>query len=370
MKNALRKERGEKPNNKRAAPSSLSQKDAPLNVLIRYAVLSICTAILVFGCNDSLQKTPHWPGAAIDSDLVPEATRIISQGLADADPLIRVNAIEVVAVTERIRLMPKVQRLLKDEFVPVRFAAALAVGDLEYSLAQKQVAQLLNDQNENVRIAAAYAMSKLGSPESSDLLRNAIAGSDQTVRANAAFLLGKSGDKSALRSLWWALHSRDSDYKVKFQAVEAIAGLGDTAIFRKLWATVFSTYADDRIIGIRAMGALGTPKAREVLITKLDDDILEVRLAAAEQLGMLGSSAGEPEVLDVFAKNLTAGLDKGRLERVNVFTALAIGQIRTPRLKKFLPRLLKDESKSVRIAAAKAVFQCTMQDRHPGKPSV
>jgi len=354
MKNALRKERGEKPNNKRAAPSSLSQKDAPLNVLIRYAVLSICTAILVFGCNDSLQKTPHWPGAAIDSDLVPEATRIISQGLADADPIIRVNAIEVVAVTERIRLMPKVQRLLKDEFVPVRFAAALAVGDLEYSLAQKQVAQLLNDQNENVRIAAAYAMSKLGSPESSD----------------AAFLLGKSGDKSALRSLWWALHSRDSDYKVKFQAVEAIAGLGDTAIFRKLWATVFSTYADDRIIGIRAMGALGTPKAREVLITKLDDDILEVRLAAAEQLGMLGSSAGEPEVLDVFAKNLTAGLDKGRLERVNVFTALAIGQIRTPRLKKFLPRLLKDESKSVRIAAAKAVFQCTMQDRHPGKPSV
>jgi HEAT repeat protein len=36
---------------------------------------------------------------------------------------------------------------------------------------------------------------------------------------------------------------------------------------------------------------------------------------------------------------------------------MAIGQIRTPSLTKFLPELLKDESKFVRIAAAKAVLQ-------------
>jgi HEAT repeat protein len=147
---------------------------------------------------------------------------------------------------------------------------------------------------------------------------------------------------------------------VRFQAVESIARLGDEQIFPKLWAVVLSSYADDRIMGVKAMGALGTEKARQVLITKLDDDVLEVRLAAAEQLGALGDVTGEPNVLDVFNKNLTEDMDGKDLERVNTLTALAIGQIGTPALVKFLPELLKNESKTVRLAAAKAVLQCTI----------
>jgi HEAT repeat protein len=124
---------------------------------------------------------------------------------------------------------------------------------------------------------------------------------------------------------------------------------------------LISAYADDRVVGIRAMGALGTEQAKNALITMLDDGVLEVRLAAAEQLGKLQDPIGEPEVLQVFTKNLTAGLDKESLERVNVLTALAIGQIGTKPLTKYLPQLLKDESGFVRIAAAKAVFQYAMR---------
>ena len=322
-------------------------------------------AFAVFGCNKSLQTTyGHTPVDTISvNNLKPQATQIIQEALADDNPLIRVNAIEVVAATKQIRLMPKVQRLLKDKFVPVRFAAALAVGDLQYSLAKSEVAPLLQDENENIKIAAAYAMSKLGSPDSFQLLRKAIASNDQTVRANAALLLGKSGDKSVLKFLYWTLHREDSDDRVRLQTAEAIAMLGDERIFPKLWAMLISTYADDRIMGIKAMGALATVQARNALVTMLDDDILEVRLAAAEQLGMLASSAGELEALDVFTKNLTAGLDRNGLERVNVLTALAIGRIGTPQLTNFLPQLLKNQSKSVRIAAAKAVFQCIEQTR-------
>ena len=315
-------------------------------------------AFSAFGCNESSQTTYGNVDTVSASDLTTEATMIIREALADDNPLIRVNAIEVVATTKRIRLMPKVQRLLKDKFVPVRFAASLAIGDLEYSLAESEVAQLLQDENENVKIAALYAMSKLGSAESFGLLRKAISSNDQTVRANAAFLLGKSGDKSVLKFLYWAMQRKDSDDRVRFQAAESIAMLGDEQIFPKLWTMLISAYADDRVMGIRAMGALGTDQAKNALITMLDDDILEVRLAAAEQLGKLGDTTGEPEVLDVFTKNLTARLDKRVLERVNVLTALAIGRIGTAPLTKFLPLLLKNQSKFVRIAAAKAVFQC------------
>jgi hypothetical protein len=121
---------------------------------------------------------------------------------------------------------------------------------------------------------------------------------------------------------------------------------------------LISAYADVRVSGVRAMGMLGTRKSREALISMLDDPILEVRLAAAAQLGKYGDDLGEPEVLDVFEKNLMTGLDGEAITRVNVLTSLAIGQICTPNLIKFLPNLLKNESKYVRIAAAKAVLQC------------
>jgi HEAT repeat protein len=112
-------------------------------------------------------------------------------------------------------------------------------------------------------------------------------------------------------------------------------------------------------MGVRAMGKLGTPEAKNALIRMLDDDILEIRLVAAEQLGVFKDPIGEAKVLEVFKKNLTSGLDTEARERINVLAALAIGQICTPTLTKFLPQLLQNESKFVCIAAAKAVLQCT-----------
>ena len=304
------------------------------------------------GCNDALLMT----SAGIDS-LIPKAADIIRKALDDDDPRIRAKAIEVVADTKQLEFMPQVQRLLRDDFVPVRFAAAWAVGDMQYHPAKNTVERLLKAPDENSRIAAAYALTRLGSSDKLHLLHKALASSDQTARANAALLLGKTGDKTALEPLYELMKDKNSGHKVGFQAAEAIARLGDEQIYHKLWTMLISTYADDRTMGIKAMGALGTPKAKNALIIMLDDDILEVRLAAAEQLGRLKDTTGEAEVLDVFSKNLTVGLDKVDKERANVLTALAIGQIHTPALTKFLPRLLKDDSKRVRLAAAKAVFQ-------------
>ncbi len=333
------------------------------SVIVLVLLASLITGIILFacGCEELLKQVPAKSPAVDISDQHTEATRIILEALADNnDPVVRVNAIEVVATTGQIKLMPKVERLSRDQFVPVRFAVALAIGDLQYALAEKSVKQLLRNKDPNVRIAASYAMVKLGRPEYSRVLLKAITSSDQTVRANAALLLGKTGDKSAINTLYWALRQNDSNDKVLFQAAESLAMLGDEQIFPKLWAMLISSYADDRVMGIKAMGQLKTIKAKNAIITMLDDTVLEVRLAAAEQLGALKDTTGELEVLDVFQKNLTAGMDKYDLQRANMRAALAIGQIGTKSLTKYLPQLLKDESKFVRIAAAKAVFQCQM----------
>jgi HEAT repeat protein len=328
-------------------------------LITAYAVITC--AIFIFGCEESVRAPYVLPSGSAEEHL-PEAIRIIQEGLSDEDSLVRANAIEVIATTKQVKLMPKVQRMLQDGFVPVRFAATVAVGDLRYAFAKGAVKQLLEDGDENIKIAADYALSKFGSGSGFELVRRATSSSDQTVRANAVLLLGKSGDKHSLKYLYVALRNKDSDDKVRFQAVEAIARLGDERIYPKLWAMLISIYADDRVMGVRGMGALGTEEAKSALITKLDDDLTEVRLAAAEQLGILGETIGEAEVLKVFTKNLTSGMNQEDAERVNTLAALAIGRIGTANLTKFLPELLKNESKLVRIAAAQAVIQCTTRD--------
>ncbi|MBN1508869.1 MAG: hypothetical protein JW955_18625, partial [Sedimentisphaerales bacterium] len=180
---------------------------------------------------------------------------------------------------------------------------------------------------------------------------------DQTVRANAALLLGKSGQKDALRFLYWTLQRPDSADKVVFQALESIAMQRDERIYRKLWSRLISKYADDRLLGIRAMGALGTQQAKNAITTMLDDSVLEVRLAAAEQLGRLGEPIGEARVAEVFTKNLLADMDAEGQRRVKVLCALAIGEIGSESLGKYLPQLLRDSSTPVRLAAARAVMR-------------
>ena len=334
-----------------------TQKSQKLINPIICALLLVCLTLFIFGCGESSQRLGDYYAHSTASAQA-EAYRIIQNALEDTNPVARVNAIEVIATTGQFKLMPRAQRLLQDEFAPVRFAAALAVGDMRYSQAKSSLNPLLKDKDVNVIIAASYAMGRLGSTEYFEVLRKAIKSNDQTVRANAAFLLGKTGDKSSLDLLKSAQEDKNSNDKVRFQILESRARLGDEEVLQKLWAIVYSAFADDRIMGIRAIGLLGTSKARDILITKLDDTVLEVRLAAAEQLGKLQDRIGETEVLDVFEKNLTAGMDTGAIERANVLTALAIGEICTPDLENFLLRLLKNESKFVRIAAAKAVFQC------------
>src|SRR3989339_112489 len=106
---------------------------------------------------------------------------------------------------------------------------------------------------------------------------------------------------------------------------------------------LISTYADDPAMGLRGMGALGTSKAKDVIYTMLVDEVAEIRLISAEQLGMLGDAAGSPQVLEILQGKLPSHLDEEGIERVKVLAALAAGEIATPDLTDFLPKLLEDK---------------------------
>lgn len=339
-------------------------KNRAISICVILSLIAFC------GCKTgpAKQRTGNvTAGNPVSSELEVQATQIIQQALANSNPHVRANAIETVAnipVSRASKFMPEVQQLLKDEFVPVRFAAAVAIGDTGYSQARGDITQLLKDNNGNTRIAAAYAASKLGSAGKFAIIYTSLKSPDQSVRANAAFLLGKSDEspRRALPLLYETMRDATSDEKVILSSIEAIARLGDNRIYQKLWAMLISAYADDRVCGVRAMGALGTSQAKDSILTMLKDDLTEVRLVAAEQLGNLGDTAGEKVVVDALTNDAVNAPDRETKARIQTLAALAIGQIRTPTLERFLPELLKSESQFARLAAAKAVFQYASQN--------
>ncbi len=193
----------------------------------------ILSLIAFCGCEtgSGKQRTGNvTAGNPISNELEIQATQIIQQALANSNPQVRANAIEIVAaipISRARKFMPEVQQLLKDEFVPVRFAAAVAIGDTGYSQARGDITQLLKDDNENAKIAAAYAAYKLGSAGGLAIIHASLKSQDQSVRANAAFLLGKSGEspKRALPLLYETMRDETSDEKVILSSIEAIARL-------------------------------------------------------------------------------------------------------------------------------------------------
>jgi HEAT repeat protein len=285
--------------------------------------------------------------------LKPRATIILENALKSKDAHLRSSAIEVVVEAKQKDMLPHITRLTTDSVVPVRFNAMVALGDMKCFSCEKIIQKGLNDPNVNVRIAAAYALVKLKHSKYVEQVRAAAKSSDQTVRANAALLLGKLGSPDHIELLYEILQASDSVDKVRLQAVESIARLGDERMYRsKLWALLISKFADDRVMGIRGMGVLDTPESRNAIITTLDDDVQEVRLVAAEQLARLGDKRGEEKVYAYFQTQPDLNIQ----DMANQTAVMAIGPMKSKRLNDLLPKILDSQSPYIQLLAARSVL--------------
>ncbi len=324
----------------------------------RYA-LGFIALFAVTGCQASPANPPKTTvSPATQAIITPQvretALEIIRKGLRDRNGYIRNACIEVVVTTHREEMMPLVTPLLRDPLVPVRFSAALAVGEMPYRPGRAAMESLLGDVNPNVRLAAAYSLVKLGKPQYLDLILQGAKNSDQTVRSNAAMLIGKLGDKANLPVLHQILQDMESSDKARLAAVESMALLKDpTAYKNRLWPLLISKHPDDRIIGIRGMAAMGTAESRDAIVTMLDDDLVEVRLCAAEQLARIGDKSGQSEVLKYLTHQPAAEIEIGIAD---TFATLAIGRIGTPELAAHLPKRLQSSRPLQQIYAAQAVL--------------
>lgn len=318
-----------------------------------FACVILVFACVCGGCNENSVRRVGEVDASDTFAMRKLAISIIRGGLTDSDALIRASSIEIVTTSGRREFMPIVVKLLSDKSIPVRFAAAVAIGDMKYVPGQSALQKALRDKDENVKIAAAYGLTKITRTNFSKLIRNAVKSRDQAVRANAALLLGKLGWRENLKLLDSVINDPGTGDMASIQAVEALAMLDGEGIYQKLWTLLISKYADDRVMGIKAMGHLKSREAKNAIATMLMDDVPEVRLFAAEQLAKMSDPSGQEDIVDYLTVNSQGVQDRRMADKV---VAKSIGYLRDESLVRFLPKLLNSPEKQVRLCAAQSVL--------------
>jgi HEAT repeat protein len=286
---------------------------------------------------------------------VQDAKGIIAAGMRSTDERIRSNAVEAVSVSGDSKLVGEAAALLIDPSAIVKFSAAVVIGDMNQAQYKEKLVELTKDKDLNVMLAGNYALCKMGDETCFKKITEIAENSkDQTVRANAAMLLGKLGKKESLPLLYRIKDSEDSTNAAAFNATEAIAKMGDEKIYKKIWAMLISVFADDRYMGAQAMAAFGGTRGAGALASLLDDDVNEVRLAAAGQLGTLDDKSGSGTIKQYLSGPVPE--PKEVADRCNVLAAIAIGQIKDENLAIYLPKMLKNSNPYVQLAASKSLL--------------
>ena len=262
-----------------------------------------------------------------------------------ADRLIRFSS-----TPEKI-VDPLIAALSADQEGKVRESAAATLGKLDRNAfpAVKALTGALKDSHPGVRAAASWSLGQLSSVDSEiakgalPALTDCLADSDVAVRTNATYALGRvgqlaatattalgevaAGDRiSAVRkeacktlgaigpkaapavpSLVKALH--DPQVDVRQQAAIALGKIGPDAgpALPELIKAARETDKSVRCHAIHAIGSLGKSgigAIPELVKIMKDDDVIEVKLAAIDELASFGPDAAEAvEPLKLAAKD-------------------------------------------------------------------
>jgi len=283
----------------------------------------------------------------LDPALASAARAELTEAFHSKDKTLRANALEAMREVPDDVSRRSILKGLEDEEAIVRFSAAMAAGELRLGDAQQPLLAMVNDPNPNVGIAVRFALHKLGITEYTHDLEKTARDPDPNVRGNTALVLGLLGEKDAIKKILKVLRL-DQNPAVRQQASEAMWRLGDPEAKDDLLALTVSSYADDQMLGYLALAGPRNQEVRKYVYSGLTSDYLEVSLAAARAMGLLGSDQG----YGVAEKGAKSTKPAQRF-----LAAMAFAAIGRTDAQPMLEKLLKDKDPKVRVAAASAVLQ-------------
>jgi HEAT repeat protein len=291
-------------------------------------------------------KAPPRQEMPIDPALTQAAMQEIQSAVRSEDPIIRAHAIEAVRRAMPTEGRDVILKGLVDDASVVRFASAMAAGELRLAAAKPILTDMLSDPSRNVQIAVRFALHRLGDTSNSHDLERTARDPDKRIRANTVVALGLLGEKSALNIL--RPMQNDRDPAIRLQVAEAMWRLGNADGRNSLVAATLSAYPDDQMVAFLGLAAPRDTRVREHVRAGLTNDYVEVTLVAARAMGMLGSDEGYG-----VAMQGASSVDP----RQRSLAALAFGAIGRSDAQPILGPMLKDSDPDVRLSAATALLQ-------------
>lgn len=332
------------------------------------AICLMLLATMLVGCTDKRPPggrqpdpptpppaAPAYQPKAIDPELRERAKRQIGEAFESNNQTIQMNSVEALKY-----MGPEgaeaVLTALSDPRGPVRYAAALAAGELRLAAAKPALEKLADEQNPHHRLAARFALHRIGDTSRSHDLEKYARDADKLVRRDTAMLLGMLDEPSAMNIL--KDMQKDRDVTVRIQVAEARWRLGDARAVEELIVGIASGFPDDQMICLLAVAQRGDTRVAQHVYARLTDAYQEVGLVAARSLGMLGYDDG----LQVALNGAASGDPRQR--HLAAFALGSIGRNDAP-CQEALAKLMADEKPEVRVAAATAIFQLKPPGEEP-----
>lgn len=299
----------------------------------------------------------------------------LRQAAEDADPEVRTKALEALADTEGAAAGALMLQGLQDQRRPVRFAAAMAAGEVRYQPAKPILLAMAKDPQTPPKLLCAviYALHRMGETTHTTKLGELLYWQDKWVRATAAMVMGKLDEPAAKEPLD-ALRRGERDPVVELQVVEALAALGDQRAAALLRAFTKSQFLEDRIIAVQGLGRVRQASSayflRKLLSKRKEHPA--VRVAAAGSLAQLGEldgydlamrAATNPRKVLRSAVGRRARILQAETTNLQTLAILALGQMGEVDAVEKLHPLVFSTNGAVSVAACKSILQLLKKRR-------
>ncbi|HRI65548.1 MAG TPA: HEAT repeat domain-containing protein, partial [Polyangium sp.] len=305
----------------------------------------------------------------------PNVPERIARSLSSADVAERRAAAKRIGELPAELGVPLVQRAFADPDVDVRLSAAAAATSFSMPKAGDYVIGWLGEGDARLRRAACDVIRIAPTDRSIVALGRVLGDPDSHVRVAAAAAMGSSGLSDAVSPLLG--HLDDSAFEVRVEVARALGRLGDTRAVVPLIGKVQDTAIEVRRAVARALGELGDARATSALVIALQDNSQDVRIEAVKSLGKLHSDEATAAIVPLIENSTVAdGLSAmspggvrlalasaGSLD-VRVAALEALGRIGSEgAIRALIGALAKDEPSSSRSPVRMALVNA-------GKPAV
>lgn len=305
----------------------------------------------------------------------PNVPERIARSLASTDVSERRAAAKRIAELPPELGLPLAQRALGDADVDVRLLAAAAATSFSMPKAGDYVVGWLGEGDARLRRAACDVIRVAPTDRSVVALGRVLGDPDARVRVAAAAAMGSSGLPDAVSPLLG--HLDDGAFEVRVEVARALGRLGDSRAVVPLIGKVQDTAVEVRRAVARALGDLGDARATSALVIALQDGSQDVRIEAVKALGKLRSDEATAAIVPLIeittASETFVGLSPGGLRTpqasagsldVRVAALEALGRIGSEgAIRALIGALAKDDPSSSRSSVRAALVTA-------GKPAI